>query len=76
MRSEIQNITNVAENNLNPFMPTVVPLGINSLLCRETQSLGQQMLNAPFGINGLRRAEGTGDSSNPLTIGKEGTAKV
>ena len=22
-------------------------------LCRETQSLGQQMLNAPFGINGL-----------------------
>ena len=23
-------------------------------LCRETQSLGQQMLNAPFGINGLR----------------------
>ena len=24
-------------------------------LCRETQSLGQQMLNAPFGINGLMR---------------------
>ena len=24
-------------------------------LCGETQSLGQQMLNAPFGINGLRR---------------------
>ena len=23
------------------------------LLCRDTQSLGQQMLNAPFGINGL-----------------------
>ena len=23
-------------------------------LCRETQSLGQQMLNAPLGINGLR----------------------
>ena len=23
-------------------------------LCRETQSLGQQMLNAPFGINGLK----------------------
>ena len=22
-------------------------------LCQETQSLGQQMLNAPFGINGL-----------------------
>ena len=22
-------------------------------LCRETQSLGQQMLNAPLGINGL-----------------------
>ena len=22
-------------------------------LCRETQSLGQQMLNAPVGINGL-----------------------
>ena len=25
-----------------------------SPLCRETQSLGQQMLNAPVGINGLR----------------------
>ena len=24
-------------------------------LCRETQSLGQQMLNAPVGINGLTR---------------------
>ena len=24
-------------------------------LCRETQSLGQQMFNAPFGINGLRQ---------------------
>ena len=24
-------------------------------LCRETQSLGQQMLNAPVGINGLIR---------------------
>ena len=22
-------------------------------LCRETQSLGQQMLDAPFGINGI-----------------------
>ena len=22
-------------------------------LCRETQSLGQQMFNAPFGINGI-----------------------
>ena len=28
--------------------PEVAPL------CRETQSLGQQMLNAPFGINGLK----------------------
>ena len=26
-------------------------------LCRETQSLGQQMLNAPVGINGLREAD-------------------
>ena len=26
---------------------------ISTLLCRETQSLGQQMLNAPLGINGL-----------------------
>ena len=25
-------------------------------LCRETQSLGQQMLNAPVGINGLTSA--------------------
>ena len=25
-------------------------------LCRETQSLGQQMLNAPVGINGLMHA--------------------
>ena len=25
-------------------------------LCRETQSLGQQMLNAPVGINGLMDA--------------------
>ena len=24
-------------------------------LCRETQSLGQQMLNAPVGINGIYR---------------------
>ena len=24
-------------------------------LCRETQSLGQQMLNAPVGINGLTK---------------------
>ena len=24
-------------------------------LCRETQSLGQQMLNAPVGINGLSK---------------------
>ena len=24
-------------------------------LCRETQSLGQQMLNAPLGINGLKQ---------------------
>ena len=27
-------------------------------LCRETQSLGQQMLNAPVGINGLKRIMG------------------
>ena len=27
-------------------------------LCRETQSLGQQMLNAPFGINGLEAWSG------------------
>ena len=27
-------------------------------LCRETQSLGQQMLNAPFGINGIKWALG------------------
>ena len=26
-------------------------------LCRETQSLGQQMLNAPVGINGLSQAK-------------------
>ena len=26
-------------------------------LCRETQSLGQQMLNTPFGVNGLNGAE-------------------
>ena len=26
-------------------------------LCRETQSLGQQMLNAPFGINGLMNGQ-------------------
>ena len=26
-------------------------------LCRETQSLGQQMLNAPVGINGLITAD-------------------
>ena len=25
-------------------------------LCRETQSLGQQMLNTPFGINGLNQS--------------------
>ena len=25
-------------------------------LCRETQSLGQQMLNAPLGINGLKNS--------------------
>ena len=25
-------------------------------LCRETQSLGQQMLNAPVGINGIRHS--------------------
>ena len=30
-------------------------------LCRETQSLGQHMLNAPFGINGLMpMLDGTG----------------
>ena len=26
-------------------------------LCRETQSLGQQMLNLPVGINGLRQSD-------------------
>ena len=32
-------------------------------LCRETQSLGQQMLNAPVGINGLRcGSEGSASS--------------
>ena len=53
---------------MNPFMPTVAfnicclretaSLGIMGAprvppLCRETQSLGQQMLNATVGINGL-----------------------
>ena len=51
----------------NPFVPTVptfavretASLGIMGAprvppLCRETQSLGQQMLNAPLGINGLK----------------------
>ena len=54
---------------INPFVPTVptfavretASLGIMSAprvppLCRETQSLGQQMLNAPVGINGLSNA--------------------
>ena len=46
-----------------PTVPTFavrenVSLGIRGApevpaLCRETQSLGQQMLNAPVGINGL-----------------------
>ena len=31
----------------NPFVPTVPTFAV-----RETQSLGQQMLNAPVGING------------------------
>ena len=30
-------------------------------LCRETQSQGQQMLNAPLGINGLTQASPTVD---------------
>ena len=30
-----------------------------SPLCRETQSLGQQMLNAPLGINGLKNTNHT-----------------
>ena len=37
---------------------------------RETASLGQQMLNAPFGINGLS----TGFHSNDGLGGKPGTA--
>ena len=50
----------------NPFVPTVPTFAVRETaslsimgapwvppLCRETQSLGQQMLNAPVGINGL-----------------------
>ena len=33
-------------------------------LCRETQSLGQQMLNAPLGINGLKSNIGLNYSTN------------
>ena len=33
---------------INPFVPTVPTFAV-----RETASLGQQMLNAPVGINGL-----------------------
>ena len=53
---------------INPFIPKVptcavqetVSLGIMGApevppLCRETQSLGQQMLNATVGMNGLRK---------------------
>ena len=51
---------------VNPFFPTVPTFAVRETashgimgapevppLCRETQSLGQQMLNAPLGINGL-----------------------
>ena len=52
--------------SINPFMPTVPTFAVRETaslgimgeprvppLSRETQSLGQQMLNAPVGINGL-----------------------
>ena len=38
-------------------------------LCRETQSLGQQMLNAPVGINGLKLIKAfTADCGNIVTL--------
>ena len=48
-----------ATTPINPFMPNGATLrGLRGApevppLCRETQPLGPQMLNAPFGINGL-----------------------
>ena len=38
---------------LNPSESIVLSKHYRLPLCRETQSLGQQMLNAPFGIHGL-----------------------
>ena len=39
-------------------------------LCRETQSLGQQMLNAPVGINGLNDMQ-TPAVNNPIYVAIE-----
>ena len=50
----LENFTNVTGTFaptllFNPFLPTVPTFAV-----RETQSLGQQMLNATVGINGLK----------------------
>ena len=37
-------------------------------LCRETQSLGQQMLNAPVGINGLINLPETLQPGKPVSF--------
>ena len=47
--------------SIRSFVPTVPTFAV-----RETQSLGQQMLNAPLGINGLR-----GEASDPQTVDSE-----
>ena len=42
------------EHTIDDQAPTLKPIAPEAPpLCRETQSLGQQMLNATVGINGL-----------------------